>query len=148
MTLQTAAQKACYEKVATWLQELFPDGLIAEEEINVCIIPMGSALAVVEVVPWDSGETLVRVWSNVVTDIGLTSDLMEFLLRQNVVMKFGAFGINEDGDIRFEHAIVGSTCDKKELKASVRAVLETADRYDDEITTKWGGRRALEEPPV
>jgi hypothetical protein len=39
---------------------------------------------------------------------------------------------------------VGSTCNQKELETSVRAVLEIADRYDDEIVERWGGQRALD----
>jgi hypothetical protein len=42
---------------------------------------------------------------------------------------------------------VGSTIDKKELEASVIAVLEIADKYDDEIVKRWGGKRALDKTP-
>jgi hypothetical protein len=59
-------------------------------------------------------------------------------------MIFGAFGLDVNGDIIFEHSIVGSTCDKKELESSVRAVLEIADKYDDKIVAEWGGMRALD----
>jgi hypothetical protein len=59
-------------------------------------------------------------------------------------MRFGAFGVDKDGDIIFEHTIVGSTIDKEELKSSVKAVLSVADHYDDDIVSRWGGKRALD----
>jgi hypothetical protein len=50
--------------------------------------------------------------------------------------------LDKSGDVTFEHNIVGSTCDKNELKASIMAVVGTADRYDDQIVSRWGGKRA------
>ncbi|HOD05119.1 MAG TPA: YbjN domain-containing protein, partial [Anaerolineaceae bacterium] len=80
----------------------------------------------------------------VVTGVELTPDLMHFLLRENDRMRFGAFGVDQDNDIFFEHTIVGSTCDMEELKSSVLAVVYTADQYDDQIIQKWGGQRAVD----
>jgi len=34
--------------------------------------------------------------------------------------------------------------DKTELRASVMAVVSTADEHDDEIVSRWGGKRALD----
>ena len=44
----------------------------------------------------------------------------------------------------FEHNLIGSTCDKEELKTSVITVVKLADEYDDEIVARWGGQRALD----
>jgi len=44
----------------------------------------------------------------------------------------------------FDHTIVGQSCDKDELRASVLTVVLCADRYDDEIVRRWGGERALD----
>jgi Putative bacterial sensory transduction regulator len=74
-------------------------------------------------------------------------DLLNYLLRENHEMRFGAFSVSKGGDIVFEHTIVGSTIDKKELESSVLAVLEIADKYDDEIVERWGGKRALDKAP-
>ena len=46
--------------------------------------------------------------------------------------------------VTFEQNIVGSSCDKNELKASVMAVVGTADKYDDEIVSRWGGKRSAD----
>jgi hypothetical protein len=72
---------------------------------------------------------------------------MRYLLQENDRMRFGSFGVDKDDDVFFEHTIVGSTCDKEEIKASVMAVVITADQYDDQIIAKWGGKRALDQMP-
>jgi hypothetical protein len=105
---------------------------------------MGSALVEVFVFPWGTDEAIINTRSYVVTGTELTPDLMRFLLRENSNMRFGAFGIDDNGDVLFEHTIVGSTCDKIELESSVNAVLEIADDYDDKIVERWGGMRALD----
>ena len=59
-------------------------------------------------------------------------------------MLFGAFGIDSDDDIFFQHAIVGSTADKAGFEASIASVASTADEVDDQIVESWGGQLALE----
>ena len=105
---------------------------------------MGSALVEVLIFPWNDDDAIINTRSYVATDIELKPDLMRFLLEENAKMMFGAFGVDVNGDIIFEHTIVGSTCDKKELESSVRAVLEVSDDYDDKIIEQWGGKRALD----
>lgn len=149
MSFITDAQKDCYERILPWVRGLFTTPPVRyQEQPPLIIVPMGSAIAMVEVVPWSSNDAMIRTWSYVVTGAELNIDLLHFLLRQNTVMNFGAFGVDDEGNIRFEHTIVGSTCDMKELQTSVRAVLETADQYDDSIAVRWGGKRALDRPLI
>ncbi len=61
-------------------------------------------------------------------------------------MQFGGFSLDADGNILFEHSIVGSTCDLNGLEESVLAVLKVADDYDDKIVPRWGGKRGLDIP--
>ncbi len=144
MEFQTAMQEACYNKVATWMRELYGKFPCAREDVPGLAMVMGSALVEVFVFPWEKDDAVINARSYVVTDVELSPDLLHFLLRENNIMRFGAFGIDEHGDIVFEHTIVGSTCDQVELEASVNAVLEIADDYDDKIVERWGGRRALD----
>ncbi|OIP68563.1 T3SS (YopN, CesT) and YbjN peptide-binding chaperone 1 [Planktothrix paucivesiculata] len=144
MQFQSAIQEACYNKVATWMRELYGKFPCAREDVPGLAMVMGSALVEVFVFPWEKDDAIINARSYVVTDVELSPDLLHFLLRENYIMRFGAFGIDEQGDIIFEHTIVGSTCDKLELEASVNAVLEIADDYDDKIVERWGGRRALD----
>jgi hypothetical protein len=82
----------------------------------------------------------------VVRDVDVVPELMEFLLHENDKMRFGAFGLDSDNDVFFEHTIVGGACDKEELRASVTAVAVTADRYDDQLVARFGGKRGLDVP--
>ncbi|MCT7990835.1 YbjN domain-containing protein [Laspinema olomoucense] len=144
MQFQTAAQEACYHKVALWMQELFGKFPCARQDIPGLGLFMGSALVEVLILPWGEEDAVINTRAYVVTEAELSSDLMRFLLEQNSNMIFGAFGIDSKGDIVFEHSIVGSTCDKKELESSVNAVLEVSDEYDDQLVERWGGKRALD----
>lgn len=146
---KTDAQRACYEKVRQWLTETFGYTVKAREEAPMFDVATnlamgGSALAHVIVHPWGDDDATVVVRAYVVFDVEPTPELMHFLLRANDDVRYGAFGLDKDDDIFFEHSIVGSTLDKEELLASVMAVLQTADSYDDQIRQRWGGQRALD----
>ncbi len=143
MEFESAVQQSCYEKVALWMRELFGKFPCARHDVPGLGVFMNSALVEVLIYPWED-DAIIYTRSYVVKDVELSLDLMQFLLLENTRMRFGAFGIDDDNNILFEHTIVGSTCDKKELESSVNAVLETADEYDDIIVERWGGKRALD----
>lgn len=147
MEFKTAAQQACYEKVAVWMKELFGETIHTRDDRPVFLVPKGSTFASVVVYPWGDDEAIIVTRDCLVTGPELTTELMRYLLEENAGTVFGAFGIDEDGDIIFEHTILGSTCDKAELKHSIRAVLEVADHYDEAIVNRWGGQRAIDRKP-
>lgn len=144
MEFETDAQKQCFEKIGPLAKEIFGDFAMISDERPVVVVAVGSAVAHVAIYPWGDDDTTICTRAYVVMDVELTADLMRHLLTENNTMRFGAFGIDGDGDVFFEHSIVGSTCDREELKASVMAVISTADKADDEIVAKWGGRRAVD----
>lgn len=139
---KTSAQRSCYDKVAKWLQEIFGEMQFPDPQFPRFSIPTGSAITHVFVSPWGDDETTVCVRSYVVMGAELNSDLMYFLLKENTKMVFGAFGLDQDDDIFFDHTILGGHLDKETLKASVKAVMQIADEYDDQIVSRWGGKRA------
>lgn len=141
---QTEAQKAIYEKVGQYMKELFGEMTGARTDFPAYFLTMGSAAVQVFILSWGDKEAVVNVRSYVVTGAERTPEMLEYLLRENYDMRFGAFGLDKDGDVTFEHNIVGSSCDKSELRTSVMAVLGTADKYDEEIVGRWGGKRAMD----
>ena len=145
MEFESQAQKECYERVLPWVTELFGGSVLRKPDMPVLGVMQGSAFAQIGVFPWGDNDALITTRSYVVTGIELTAELMRFLLYENAGMRFGAFGIDEDGDVIFEHSIVGSTCDQRELESSVTAVAAIADEYDDRIVSRWGGERALDQ---
>ena len=144
MEFKTNAQEVCYKKVASWMKELFGEVAVAHEDQPRFAVNIGSVIAGVYVYPWRDDDVTICTRAYLVTGAELTAELLKYLLRKNANMLFGAFGIDDDDDIFFEHTIGGSTCDKNELKASVMAVGVTADKYDDEIVARWGGVRMLD----
>ncbi len=144
MEFQSAAQQECYEKIAPWMKELFGDFCVAREDAPVFGVMVESALAQVGVSPWSTDRATITTRSYVVTEVELTPDLMSFLLHENDRMRFGAFGVDKDDNIFFEHTILGDSVDKEELKSSVTAVSLIANHYDDRIVERWGGQRMIE----
>lgn len=144
MKFETFIQQVCYEKIQPWLKELYENVYSPPYDMPIFILPLGSATATVEVLPWGNTEAIISTWSYVVTGAEITPDLMKFLLKKNSELQFGVFSIDDDGDIRFHTTLVGSTCDREELKTLVSSVLQTADQYDDAIVATWGGERALD----
>jgi hypothetical protein len=144
LQFQTASQEECYNKVKTWIKEIFGDFATPREDSPSFAVYVGSSYSSVSVMPWGEDDAVVTTRSWIVTGVEMTQELLYFLLRENDTMRFGAFGLDSDNDVFFEHTIVGSTADKVELKASVMAVVMTADRYDDQISSRWGGTRAID----
>lgn len=144
MQFETKAQQTAYEKVAGFMKELFGEVPIAVPDAPVFVFQMGSTLTHVAVHPWGDDEATVNVRAYVVYGADLRPDCLKFLLEENNKVRYGAFGVDSDGDIFFEHAIVGSTLDKQELKASTLAVATAADHYDEQIVARWGGMRTAD----
>lgn len=142
MEFQSDAQKEVYEKIKPWMKEIFGEFASENENAPTFGIMIGSAYAQTGVYPWGKDDATITTRSYVVTGAELTADLMLYLLMENDRVRFGAFGVDAEKDIFFEHTIVGSTCDREELKASVKAVIMTADDSDDRIVAKWGGQTA------
>jgi hypothetical protein len=145
MQFDTKPQQEIYERVLPWVTELFGGSVLRKPDSPVIGVMYGSAFAQIGIFPWGEHDAVITTRSYVVTDVQLTPELMHYLLHENVGMRFGAFGIDDEGDVIFEHTIVGSTCDQKELESSVIHVARTADDYDDIIVEKWGGERALDQ---
>lgn len=144
MEFETVAQQTCYEKIAPWMENLCEGSVMRLDDEPVFISNFGSAVASTKVLPWGEDEALIVTRSYVVTDVEITPDLTYYLLRENDSLYFGRFALDSENDIVFEHSLIGSTCDREELRTSVLAVVEFADEYDDEIVAQWGGQRALD----
>jgi len=144
MNFQTQAQQACFEKITSWMEELFGELCKPRTDVPVFGVLAGSVLAQVGVSAWGENDVTVTTRAYLVTDVELTPDLLLFLLQENDRMRFGAFGIDSENDIFFEHTILGSMLDQVELQSSVLAVAATADQYDERIIERWGGTRLLE----
>ena len=86
MKFQTTAQEACYEKVVTWMQEIFGKCPCARQDIPGLGVFMGSALVEVLIFPWDEDDAIINTRSYVVVGAELKPDLMRYLLEENAKM--------------------------------------------------------------
>jgi adenylate cyclase len=147
MDFANDAHKACYDRVADLMKELFGEFARPSATGPTFGITSGSAYVQVGVYPRGTGDVYVHVWAWVVMGPERTPELMAHLLNLNTKMRYCAFGMDEVGDILLSHTIKGSSCDKEALRTSINAVLFTADEEDDKIVARWGGRRASDPAP-
>jgi Putative bacterial sensory transduction regulator len=146
MAFQNRMQQEVHGRVGAWLAELYGSTVKALADGAGYRVPFGSASVEVSVSAWGEGEAVVVARAAVVTGATMSAELMRELLRKNCETRFGAFGVTPGGDVEYRHSVVGSTCQKEEVKASVQYVMLVADLSDDEIVRTWGGHRALDRP--
>lgn len=82
-------------------------------------------------------------------------ELGNLLAHLNAEQLFGAFSIDEDGDVCFDYSILGSSLTPAVLHLAIQAVAEASATQAPRIIARWGGissldmlRREIEELPV
>ena len=75
MEFENPAQKACYEKVAGFMKELFGEFAQAREDAPVFSVLMGSAWAQIVVLPWGNDDATIATRAYVVRGAELVPDL-------------------------------------------------------------------------
>ena len=88
-------------------------------------------------------QVLVRVTAQVVAGVRAEGALLRQLMILNGKLRFGAFAYEPHGElILFQHTLLGGgTLNDNEVLAAVHDVALVADRYDDHIVARYGGRR-------
>jgi Putative bacterial sensory transduction regulator len=110
---------------------------------------LGIASARVFIVPtWiESGSTIIRVFAITNLDVPVTPELTQWLLEKNLEFVFGGFALDgKAGAVWFNHNMLGDFAHPEQLEATLAAVAQTADQYDDEIKERFGGRLYVETP--
>ena len=125
-------------KVRKFLQRSF--GGAFKEQGDIFWGRQGTTVVMIRVLPWPSVEDAqVQVIAGIARDVDPTIECLSFLLKENQDFILGGFALEGDRDIIFRHGIIGSKMDQKELEASVLAVASTGDKFDDIITSRFGG---------
>ncbi|HWC14544.1 MAG TPA: YbjN domain-containing protein [Actinomycetota bacterium] len=120
------------------------DTYVVDEHGNYIL---GIATARVFIVPtWiESGSTVIRVFAITNLDVPITAELTSYLLEKNLEFVFGGFALDVDaGAVWFNHNLLGDFAHPDHLEATLAAVAQTADRYDEEIKQRFGGRLYIE----
>jgi hypothetical protein len=109
------------------------------------VIKQGSSYVMISVIPTgeEKEHAMVRLTAQVVAGVRPEPALFRQLLILNNKLRFGAFAYEPEGElILFSHALLGgSTLNPNEVLAAVHDVALVADRYDDHIVARYGGRR-------
>ncbi len=134
---------ATKSRIKDVLERTFPDAIDFGD--GSFTISQGSTNVIVVVRPYTEHDTMVEITSHVVTDATITPELTKWLLRKNVELHFGGFGLLFDDTIVFSYSLPGSSIDASALEAAITAVAVIADHYDDEIVAMAGGKRAIDE---
>lgn len=122
---------ATNEKLVGYLRNNFPE-FQAFDTYTYTII-RGSAEVLITVRPYTENETAVEFMCNIVPEANITPDVMEYLLRKNAELHFGAFGLLFDNTIIYSYTLVGSNMDENEFATALNSVAIISDYYDDEI---------------
>ncbi|WP_199351007.1 T3SS (YopN, CesT) and YbjN peptide-binding chaperone 1 [Haliangium ochraceum] len=112
-------------------------------EDRLYVVKQGSAIVMINIVPWSQDKAMVRCVAQVVKGIELNGKLARQLLELNARMRFGAFAYEPvDQVVLFMHSILGGhTLDADELTTTLRDVALIADEYDDKLVELYGGQR-------
>lgn len=146
-------QEQTYQRVADYLKSsLFRDSIrLQADKPRFNLLYQDSTLIEVDVLPWDVNpweETemaIVRAFSYITVGNINNLELIRFLMAENHKMRFGAFQIDESGQVVFAHNILGGdSMDLRELQTCILSVAAIANAYEEVIIEKFGGQRVFQ----
>jgi len=93
--------------------------------------------------------TTVLVTAPLLREVEPTGELFEWVARNGGSRWFGHVEVHDEGDtgkvsLIYSHTLLGDYLDQPELEAAMWGILSVADRWDDELQQKFGGKRADE----
>lgn len=95
----------------------------------------------------EKGAGVIRVFAITNLDVPVTAELTSYLVTQNLSFVFGGFALDSDhGAVWFNHNLLAEYAAPEEIGATIVAIAETADHFDDTIKERFGGRLYIETP--
>jgi hypothetical protein len=95
-------------------------------------------------------QTLVLVTAPILTSVPAAPELFEWVARHGGERWFGHVEVLDDEDqpghvnLTYSHTLLGDFIDQPELEAAMWGLLQVADRWDDELQERFGGKRATD----
>lgn len=94
----------------------------------------------------EDGPCVIRVFAITNMDVPVSAALTSYLLEKNLEFVFGGFALDAPrGAVWFNHNLLGEFTTPEAFEATVAAVAETANEYDDIICNRFGGRLYTDE---
>ena len=147
-----ATAEATAQKVQRMLMSEFGDVRLRRN--GGFAIDYGTTACFISVVEWGTDkegnpQSLVQVQAPIGRDVRPTPDLYKWIVTEAQRVVFGRVDVLEQEDgkalLLFEHTILGDFLDSAELVAAVLAVTFTADRLDEVVTERFGGKRYVDQ---
>ena len=133
--------------VELWLSERFK-GVEERDDGRIFVPRFGSTALFVSVKEAFQGKHVTVVLeSPVLVDVPITRELLEYIGYKSGVYLFGHLaavgheGVGTPGHLIFRHTLLGDSLDKEELALTAGLVAATANRLDDDLQVRFGGRR-------
>lgn len=114
-----------------------------------------STFVQIKVSDWGTDEegeprTVISVASPLLREVTPTPELFEWVAREGGDRLFGHVEVhdyNEPGTVHlvFRHTLLGDFVDEPELRTALFGVLSVADKWDDELQERFGGKRFKDE---
>jgi hypothetical protein len=146
MEFKSESHKNAHEMARASLHEFFGDVNVRLADCSF-VLEEGSALVYVRTFPIGDDRAGIEVFSYVLIDAEVTDDLMRFLLAYNLRLVIGAFAliVHDDGkgEVLLTRTMLADSLDSAELYSTVSAIARIADKLDDEMVARFGGKTAL-----
>jgi hypothetical protein len=130
------------ETIAKVREMLSPFEDVTVHEDGTCSLCYGSALVQVGVGVFDEDQAVIHVRARCVVGATPSPELYRWVATNQADV--GHFTVVEEADgtatVRFSHSLLGEFLNPAELRLAVVAVAFTADRFDDELAARFGGR--------
>ena len=140
---EVEAVAALRRKVERYLEELF--GAYEVDADDDFVVASGSAAVWVRPIELVADRTGVRIWSVTNLDLRVDDELTRFIATENANLLFGVLYLEEGRPaVAVGHTLLGEFLNRRELEVSVTEIAEAADRYDDQIKARFGGRLLTE----
>ena len=133
----TQCQEEVYRQVKSYLDELVDEHFDDAEHCDF-YLKYGSTVLEISIDPYEEDDAVIEVLAFCVQGAEPSFDLMQELLRLNSQLRIGAFSM-VDRDIFFSHSFLGRRLQGEQLIASLNAVANISDDFDERLVAKYGG---------
>ena len=145
------------DKVSRYAREVF--NIVQLDDDGDLVIPFESTKVWVQFIErevdperedfWNENQlsrTVVRIWAPTIIDVKPSNELYKWVATEGADWYYGHCKVLNFGDsgniqVLFEVCLPGDTIDPGEFKQALIAVATTADDLDDELKSKFGGKR-------
>src|SRR5512141_1841663 len=125
----TQCQEEVYRQVKSYLDELVDEHFDDAEHCDF-YLKFGSTVLEISIDPYEEDDAVIEVLAFCVHGVEPTVDMALELLSLNAEVPLGAFSL-VGSDIYFSHSFLGRRLRGEQLIASLDAVANISDEYDD-----------------